>query len=98
MCRFLKKLEEGLGSSKRTLKNNPLKRIYELYRHTFATRCIERGMNPKTVQVILGHSSVNITMNLYCHVTEDTLISEMSKFEAEESGKGVNRQIGVKVV
>ena len=52
-------------------------------RHTFATRCIERGMNPKTVQVILGHSSVNITMNLYCHVTEDTLISEMSKFEVE---------------
>ena len=53
-------------------------------------------MNPKTVQVILGHSSVNITMNLYCHVTEDTLISEMSKFEAEESEKGVNRRIGSK--
>lgn len=35
-------------------------------------------------------------MNLYCHVTEDTLISEMSKFEAEESEKGVNRQIGSK--
>ena len=57
---------------------------------------IERGMNPKTVQVILGHSSVNITMNLYCHVTEDTLISEMSKFEVEESEKGVNRRIGNK--
>lgn len=69
-----------------------------MLRHTFATRCIERGMNPKTVQVILGHSSVNITMNLYCHVTEDTLISEMSKFEAEESEKGVSRRIGVKVV
>lgn len=67
-------------------------------RHTFATRCIERGMNPKTVQVILGHSSVNITMNLYCHVTEDTLISEMSKFEAEESEEGFGRRIGVKVV
>lgn len=67
-------------------------------RHTFATRCIERGMNPKTVQVILGHSSVNITMNLYCHVTEDTLISEMSKFEAEESEEGFDRRIGVKVV
>ena len=62
-------------------------------RHTFATRCIERGMNPKTVQVILGHSSVNITMNLYCYVTEDTLISEMSKFEAEGPKKGVNRRI-----
>lgn len=50
-------------------------------RHTFATRCIERGMNPKTLQIILGHSSVHITMNLYCHVTEDMLVSEMSKFE-----------------
>lgn len=53
-------------------------------------------MNPKMVQVILGHSIVNITVNLYCHVTEDTLISEMSKFEAEESEKGINRQIGNK--
>lgn len=55
-------------------------------------------MNPKTVQVILGYSSVNITMNLYCHVTEDTLISEMSKFEADESEEGFGRRIGVKVV
>ena len=66
-------------------------------RHTFATRCIERGMNPKTVQVIMGHSSVNITMNLYCHVTEDTLFSEMQKFE---SGVGTADNIsdGVKLV
>lgn len=72
-------------------------------RHTFATRCIERGMNPKTLQVILGHSSIQITMNLYCHVTDDTLIAEMSKFEAgqtppEPAGKVVNLPIGVKVV
>lgn len=66
-------------------------------RHTFATRCIERGMNPKTVQVIMGHSSVNITMNLYCHVTENTLFSEMQKFE---SGVGTADNIsdGVKLV
>lgn len=31
MCRILKKLEEDLKSSKRTLKNNPSKRIHELY-------------------------------------------------------------------
>ena len=51
-------------------------------RHTFATRCIERGMNPKTLQIILGHSTIQLTMNLYCHVTDDMLVSEMSKFEA----------------
>lgn len=50
-------------------------------RHTFATRCIDRGMNPKTLQVILGHSTIHVTLNLYCHVTDDTLEFEMRKFE-----------------
>lgn len=48
------------------------------------------------MQVILGRSSVDITMNLFCHVTKDSLISEVSKFEAEEPEKGVNQQIGSK--
>ena len=38
-------------------------------RHTFATRCIEAGMRPKTLQTILGHSNIGITMNLYVHTT-----------------------------
>lgn len=54
-------------------------------------------MNPKTVQVIMGHSSVNITMNLYCHVTEDTLFSEMQKFESGV-GTAYNISDGVKFV
>ena len=40
-------------------------------RHTFATRCIEAGMLPKTLQKIMGHSNIGITMNLYVHITED---------------------------
>lgn len=40
-------------------------------RHTFATRCIEAGMKPKTLQTILGHSNIGITMNLYVHTTEE---------------------------
>ena len=40
-------------------------------RHTFATRCIEGGMLPKTLQKILGHSNIGITMNLYVHITEE---------------------------
>ena len=49
-------------------------------RHTFATRCIEAGMRPKTLQNILGHSSINITMNLYVHVTDEASKEEMDKF------------------
>lgn len=48
-------------------------------RHTFATRCIEGGMRPKTLQVILGHSNVSITMNLYVHVTDDERANELEK-------------------
>ena len=40
-------------------------------RHTFATRCIEGGMTPKTLQKILGHSNIGSTMNLYVHITEE---------------------------
>ena len=50
-------------------------------RHTFATRCIESGMKPKTLQKILGHANISMTMNLYVHVTEDEKEKEMQKFE-----------------
>ena len=50
-------------------------------RHTMATRCIEANMRPKTLQVILGHSNVGITMNLYVHVTEDEKVKEVEKIE-----------------
>ena len=41
-------------------------------RATFATRCIESGMNPRTLQEILGHADFGLTMNLYGHVVDDT--------------------------
>jgi len=50
-------------------------------RHSFATRCIENGMTPKTLQRILGHSNISITMNLYVHVTDETLEKEMLQME-----------------
>lgn len=50
-------------------------------RHTFATRCIENGMRPKTLQIILGHSNIGITMNLYVHVTDNEKIKEMHNIE-----------------
>lgn len=40
-------------------------------RHTFATRCVEKGMNIKTLQTIMGHSNQSITMNVYTHTTSD---------------------------
>lgn len=52
-----------------------------ILRHTFATRCIEAGMKPKTLQTILGHSNIGITMNLYVHSTEDEKLKEIDRIE-----------------
>lgn len=50
-------------------------------RHTFATRCIEGGMRPKTLQMILGHSNIGVTMNLYVHVTDEEKVKEVRSIE-----------------
>ena len=51
-------------------------------RHTFATRCIERGVNPKSLQKILGHDQLSTTMDTYVHVTDDSLELAMRIFES----------------
>ncbi|MCI8667346.1 MAG: site-specific integrase [Dorea sp.] len=40
---------------------------FHALRHTFATRCIEKGFDVKTLSEILGHANVNITLNRYVH-------------------------------
>ena len=51
------------------------------FRHTFATRCFEAGIQPKTVQKYLGHATLQMTMDLYTHVLENHLSDEMDKLE-----------------
>lgn len=50
-----------------------------VFRHTFATRAIEAGMQPQVLKTILGHSSLAMTMDLYSHVMEDVRADEMEK-------------------
>lgn len=50
-------------------------------RHTFATRCFEAGVEPKTVQLFLGHASLQMTMDLYTHVFKDHKENAMSKLD-----------------
>lgn len=50
-------------------------------RATFATRCIEQGIEPRTLQELLGHADFGITMNLYGHVTDATLENAMNRIE-----------------
>lgn len=40
---------------------------YHVLRHTFATRCVELGFDLKSLSEILGHSTINMTLNKYVH-------------------------------
>lgn len=40
---------------------------FHALRHTFATRCVEKGFETKSLSEVLGHSSVQITLNKYVH-------------------------------
>lgn len=48
-------------------KNGLAVRNFHILRHSFATRCIENGVDPKSVSDILGHANVKTTLNLYVH-------------------------------
>lgn len=51
-------------------------------RHTFATRCVEVGFDVKSLSEILGHASVNITMNRYVHPSLELKKENMQKLSS----------------
>lgn len=55
------------------------------FRHTFATRCLEAGIQPKVVQSYLGHATLKMTMDLYTHVTADKATEDIERIV---KGKG----------
>lgn len=54
-------------------------------RHTYATRAIESGMQPKVLQKLLGHASIKTTMDRYVHVTDDSLTNAVRQFEQSKT-------------
>ena len=65
---------------KKILKENniPTRKFHDL-RHTYATRLFELGESAKTVQELLGHSEISMTLNTYTHVLEDMKTNAASK-------------------
>ena len=50
-------------------------------RHTFATRCAEAGIAPNTTKQWMGHSTIDLTLNVYTHVNKDFEQKETAKFD-----------------
>lgn len=55
---------------------------FHTLRHTFASRAIEIGFDPKSLSEILGHSNVRITLDLYVHPSMEAKKREMERFSS----------------
>lgn len=55
---------------------------FHILRHTFATNCIEVGIDVKSLSEILGHSNVQITLNRYVHPSMNTKRKHLAELSA----------------
>lgn len=56
-----------------------------ILRHTACTRMAERGMDQRTLQEIMGHQNLALTMRVYNHVNEKRMRDEMDKIDAQRN-------------
>jgi integrase len=65
---------------KKYLKEYGIREVsFHCLRHTFSTACLRSGMDSKTLSELLGHSNVNITLNLYVHTSLEYKRESMNK-------------------
>lgn len=56
-------------------------------RHTFCSNMAKSGMNPKTLQYIMGHSDISVTMNTYTHVNFDDAKDEIIRISRKAANQ-----------
>ena len=61
-------------------------------RHTFCSNMAKSGMNPKTLQYIMGHSDISVTLNVYTHLNYDDAEEEMQKVVESSSKKSTTHR------
>ena len=63
-------------------------------RHTYCTNKAKSGMNPKTLQYLMGHSEIGVTMDTYTHLGIEDAWNELERMQLEYSQK----ELGLKLV
>ena len=61
-------------------------------RHTFCSNMAKSGMNPKTLQYIMGHSDIAVTLNVYTHLGYEDAEEEMQKVTEISSKKSTTHR------
>jgi len=56
-------------------------------RHTYCSNMAKSGMNPKTLQYLMGHSDIGVTLNVYTHVGLDDASKELEKMQGLETAR-----------
>nr|WP_292208575.1 tyrosine-type recombinase/integrase [Butyrivibrio sp.] len=59
---------------------------FHVLRHTFATNCVYNGMDAKALSEILGHSSVQITLNRYVHPSMEQKRNQLNALSSVYAG------------
>lgn len=54
-----------------------------ILRHTYCTNMARAGMNPKTLQYLMGHSDISITLNVYTHLGYEDAALELERLQEE---------------
>ena len=61
-------------------------------RHTYCSNQAKAGMNPKTLQYLMGHSDIAVTLNVYTHVGLEDAANELRKMQTLE---GARKEMGL---
>ena len=61
-------------------------------RHTYCSNQAKAGMNPKTLQYLMGHSDIAVTLNVYTHVGLEDAENELRKMQTLE---GARKEMGI---
>ena len=54
-------------------------------RHTYATRCIQQGIDPTVLSKLMGHAKVSTSMDMYTHAEDDELMKASAVFSRNKA-------------
>ena len=89
--------------------NHMVKRYNDIYRvqmpnitphvcrHTYCSNQAKAGMNPKTLQYLMGHSDIGVTLNTYTHLGLEDAAEELRRMEEAEAARREQEKLAGKV-